>query len=229
MFDLVNNSLIWERRWLPDGVSQGFGITAGTASFSLDGSKVTMGFFGDNGNIMDDFLIFESDNSEELFALNSPGSPYLVCMSEDGMHAVAAAKAVPMSVSGSGTYLYAVISTNELGNITGIVDLEHAANDSGAIVILEGTGKYDTTDASGNYLIENVLEGNYTLTATKDPWYVPETTQVAVTGVVTDTADFLLQSALPAPENLIADGYEGYVDLTWTSSGTPSLSAWHTA
>lgn len=226
MFDLVNNSLIWERRWLPDGVSQGFGITAGTASFSLDGSKVTMGFFGDNGNIMDDFLIFESDNSEEIFALNSPGSPYLVCMSEDGMNAVAAAKAVPMSVAGSGTYLYAAISTNGLGNITGIVDLEHAENDSGAIVILEGTDKYDTTDTSGYYFIENVLEGNYNLTANKDPWYVPETTQLAVTGGDTATADFILQSALPAPENLIADSYEEYIALTWTPSGTPWPKEW---
>ena len=77
------------------------------------------------------------------------------------------------------------------GNIEGTVEDEDEAAIEGATVVVEGTDLSATTDADGDYLLEDVPTGNQDVTASADG-YAPETVTVKVEEDATVTQDFTL-------------------------------------
>lgn len=78
-----------------------------------------------------------------------------------------------------------------VGTVKGKVTTEAGEPIPFAQVILEGTPKGDVADASGEFVIENVSPGTYTLQA-RILGYRPKTAQVTVEEGVTVTQDFTL-------------------------------------
>ncbi len=108
----------------------------------------------------------------------------------------------------------------EVGAIGGNVSEDGGGPISGAVVTITGPSSgADTTDGSGNYLIETLLPGSYDITATATGYY-PET--VLDTAVVAD--DTTVVNFLLAPEEVAPP--EAIDDLTVTLSVADLVLQW---
>lgn len=116
-------------------------------------------------------------------------------------------------------YLLADESTPE-GSIAGKVVLSGEASHGGAIVRVSPMGLADTTDASGNYLIEGLFDATYTVTASKAGFADSSATVVISGGTSAVGVDFTLYPVLEygaSPEIAIPDnnatGIRVYIDV----------------
>jgi len=99
------------------------------------------------------------------------------------------------------------------GDIEGTVKDGDDAAIVEATVVVEGTNLSATTDANGDYLLENVPAGDQQVTASADGYY-SETEMVTVVEDDTVTQNFVLDAIPPAPtytvSGIVTDTDEGY-------------------
>jgi subtilisin-like proprotein convertase family protein len=106
------------------------------------------------------------------------------------------------------------------GSISGNVELSGQATYEGVIVSASPGGRSDTTDASGDYLIDGLYDGVYSVTASKTG-FGDSTAVVAIAGGATVTdVDFKLYPVfeyMDSPEMAIPDntptGIRAYIDV----------------
>jgi hypothetical protein len=79
-----------------------------SVAITPDGEVAIAGTWGDISNLCDDILVFEQDSGNPIFSYSSPGSIYMVDISDNGEYAVAGGKAVHANISGHGGYVYAI-------------------------------------------------------------------------------------------------------------------------
>jgi len=116
------------------------------------------------------------------------------------------------------TYLTAQEVTPE-GSISGTVTLEGHTDHSGVTVVSSPGGASDVTDVSGDYVLEGLYDGTYTVTATKPDWSTGVVEDVVVSGGMPTTGvDMVLHPvtaiehcnspALAIPDNVPAGVYD---------------------
>ncbi|MBL7134994.1 MAG: carboxypeptidase regulatory-like domain-containing protein [Candidatus Marinimicrobia bacterium] len=83
------------------------------------------------------------------------------------------------------------------GVLTGTVDLIDSDNDGGAIVEILGTNFETTTDVSGDYVINDIYPGTFSVKASKFGYTVQYITEVVIANdSTTENVDFFLQQLL---------------------------------
>jgi len=107
--------------------------------------------------------------------------------------------------------------TPHYGSIGGTVADSEFVPIFGAVV--SAGGKSDVTGAGGSYLIDNLLIGTYTVTATASGYYGGVKSGIEVQEGEVTTVDFLLaRQRLASPVNLEAiSGLDSHVPLDWES------------
>ena len=110
------------------------------------------------------------------------------------------------------------------GSIEGTVKDEESAAIAGATVLVEGTGLSATTDANGDYLLENVPAGSQDVTASADGYY-SQTVSVTVVEDASVTKDFTLDAIPPVPTYTVSGTVKdtegnALADATITIEGT---------
>ncbi len=205
----------------PKWVYSGLGDMVDDVSLSDDGKVAAAASWGDyyNSN-RTSLVVFDVATGDPTFSVITPGSFFSVDLSPDGRRVMAGGKAVHAREFGSGGRVtYSEINLGG-GSISGTVDLTDTNDDSGVSVTALGSVRSAVTDASGNYTIENVPAGTYTVKAEKPGYNFGETSGVTVTeGNTTSGINFSLNpSGITAPVLSATTGEIGMINLTWSLS-----------
>ncbi len=205
----------------PKWVYSGLGDMVDDVSLSDDGKVVAAATWGDfyNSN-RTSLVVFDVATGDPTFSVVTPGSFFSVDLSPDGSRVMAGGKAVHAREFGSGGRVsYAEINLGG-GAISGTVDLTDTNDDSGVTITAVGSVRSAVTDASGNYTIENVPAGTYTVKAEKPGYNFGETSGIVVTeGNTTSGINFTLDpSGINAPVLSASTGEIGVINLTWSLS-----------
>ena len=144
---------------------------------------------GSNNVTMERNNIYDSELSEykiydgQITIRDAAGSSYRVAVSTGASATIEYTDGRTFSVDGSGehttytitpgTHTIEIIGGISIGNISGMVlDAGTGLGIEEAIVTVEGTGKSGETDTNGDYTIDNVPTGTYTVTASKDGYHI---------------------------------------------------------
>lgn len=106
------------------------------------------------------------------------------------------------------------------GSISGIVDLDGTADDSGVLISIADHPEFNTISATdGSFELANIPAGSYVLEAYKIGYLFGETEEIAVElGAAVTGIELLLEESGPAPLDLSAESeINGLVPLTWTA------------
>ena len=191
-----------------------------------DGSLLAVACWGPMDNSTPDFFLFRRCSNVPMFDINTPGSLLAVDIASDGSFCTTGGKAVHCRIMGSGGILYNIDTDLGGGFISGIVNLEGSNDNSGVKVeISELTDYFDYSDYDGNFLLENVPAGTYTVEYFKIGYISNNSNNVVVLdGETTDVGIIEMLAFGSPPLNLWASQASGItVELTWNepASGDP--------
>ncbi len=202
----------------PNWVYNGLGDMVDDIALSDDGKVVAAATWGDYYNSSrPDLLVFDAETGDLTYNVVTPGSFFSVDISPDGRRVFAGGKAVHARDFGSG----GIVTYDEIdlggGSVSGHVDLTDTGDDSEVTVKADGSVRYATTDGSGNYTIQNIPAGTYTINAEKPGYEFGDVTGVVVTdGNNTSGIDFSLNPFTMQPPVLSASTNEiGEINLNW--------------
>jgi hypothetical protein len=153
-FDVSNGTPIWTNNIGDDEIS--------CIDISEDGSIIAAASWGplnDNGS---DFWLFNSDSDQPIFEYECTGSPKALDLSSDGTRCIVGGKAVHSRLPGHGGKLYYFDNSPEYGSILGVVTDVDTGNLLENALITVGT-YIATSNSYGEYLIEQIEMGDYTL------------------------------------------------------------------
>ena len=204
----------------PKWIYGGVGDLVDDISISDDGKVAAAVTWGDYpAHTKPDLLVFDTQTNSLEFSVVTPGSFFTCDISPDGKRVFAGGKAVHAREFGNGGRIYLCDIELSGGNVSGNVNLTNTSDDSGVIVKAEGTVRSAVTDASGNYIIENIPAGTYTITAEKPGYNFGAVSGVVVTeGNTTTGINFSLDPFPTQPPTLSAStGLVGMIMLNWTS------------
>ena len=210
LFNNYSNEPIWSYSGCGDEVTQ--------VAMSDDGSLIGFATWGPLDHSTPDFFLFRKQSNVPIAELTTPGSMEHIDMSADGTYCIVAGKAVHCREMGSGSRTFALqCLTNNMGTLSGTVDLIGNDNNSGVTVTINELEAYfETTDEDGNFTLIGIPEGNYSVTATI-PGYLPVTENIAISGSQTTTLNIEMEAAgTPILDLYASQGAYDYVELTWT-------------
>ncbi len=203
----------------PKWVYSGLGDLVDDVSLSDDGKVAAAASWGDYYSAnRTSLIVFDVATGDPTYTVTTPGSFFSVDLSPDGSRVMAGGKAVHAREFGSGGRAsYSEVNLGG-GAISGTIDLTDTNDDSGVTVSAQGTVRTAITDASGNYTIQNVPAGTYTVRAEKPGYNFGETSGVNVTeGNTTSGINFQLDpSGISAPVLSATTGEIGAINLTWS-------------
>lgn len=201
----------------PKWVFSGAGDLVDDIKLSDDGKVGVAVTWGDLAHTRPDMLVFDVETGALTFNVVTPGSFFTCDISPDGKRVFGGGKAVHAREFGNGGRIYLCEITLGGGNVSGTVDLTNTSDDSGVLVKAVGTVRSATTDASGNYIIENIPAGTYTISAEKPGYNFGNVSNVIVTdGNTTTGINFSLAPFTAQPPVLSASQNEvGEIILNW--------------
>jgi hypothetical protein len=206
----------------PKWIYSGAGDLVDDIAVSDDGKVAAAVTWGDLAHTLPDLLVFDVATGGVTFDITSPGSFFTVDISPDGKRVFAGGKAVHAREFGNGGRIY--LSEIDLGggHVSGNVNLTNSGDNSGVLVKAAGTERSAVTGVSGDYLIENIAPGAYTIAAKKPGYNFGEITNVTVTeGSITSGIDFTLNPFPNQPPTLGAStGLVGAIMLNWSTLST---------
>jgi WD40 repeat protein len=164
----------------PKWVYSGAGDLVDDIAVSDDGKVAAAVTWGDLAHTLPDLLVFDVATGEVTFDITTPGSFFTVDISPDGKRVFAGGKAVHAREFGNGGRIY--LSEIDLGggHVSGNVNLTNTGDNSGVLVKAAGTERSAVTGVNGDYLIENIAPGAYTIAAEKPGYNFGEITNVTV-------------------------------------------------
>lgn len=203
---------------IPIWTYSGLGDYVDDVALSDDGRVAAVATWGDiNNQSKPDLLVFDVETGALTYSVATPGSFFTVDISHDGSKVFAGGKAVHARAFGNGGII--TYDTIDLGGgfISGTVDLINTSDDSGVTVKATGTVRSAVTDANGNYTIQNVSAGTYSVTAEKPGYTFGNVSGVVVTnGVTTSGINFSLDPFPVQTPVLQATNNEiGAITLSW--------------
>ena len=166
-----------------------------------------------------DLLVFDTQTGELTFNVVTPGSFFTCELSPDGKRVIAGGKAVHAREFGNGGRIYLCEIDLGGGNVSGVANLTNIGDDSGILVKVVGTSRTAITDSFGNYTIENIPAGTYTIQAEKPGYNYGSVANVVITeGGTTSGVNMDLSPFSTQPPTLSAStGLVGMITLNWTS------------
>ncbi|MFC1898667.1 FlgD immunoglobulin-like domain containing protein [Candidatus Cloacimonadota bacterium] len=217
------NSYSPEPVWVYDNV----GDYAIDMDLTDDGSLLAVASYGPMSNATPDFFLFRRCSNVPMFDINTPGSLFAVDIAGDGSFCVTGGKAVHARQMGSGGVLYNVDCNLGGGDISGTVNLEGTDDNSGVKVeVPELTDYFTYTDYDGNFLLENVPAGTYSVDYTIVGYIGNSSANVVVIeGETTDVGLIEMYINGSPPVHLNATQAAGInVELSWEEpvSGDPT-------
>jgi hypothetical protein len=130
---------------------------------SVDGFVIAASSWGPEDDGEDDFWFFNIGSNEPIFSYNCQGSPIDIDLSSDGTRCIVGGKAVHCGTMGHGGKLYYFDNSPEYGTISGVVTDANTGNLLEDALITVGTYTA-TSNLNGEYFIEQIEMGEYTLT-----------------------------------------------------------------
>jgi len=114
----------------------------------------------------------------------------------------------------------------KVGSISGSVELEDGATPSGVLVSVDGTSVQGVTGDDGNFLLEPLLEGSYTLRLNKDDYEETILTEVGVVAGQENELGIIVLKQIPEPPTGVTAVYLDNTSarVTWTESGSEDVS-----
>jgi hypothetical protein len=204
----------------PKWIYSGVGDLVDNISVSDDGRVAAAVTWGDYpAHTKPDLLVFDVATGQVTFSVITPGSFFTCDLSPDGKRVIAGGKAVHAREFGNGGRIYLCDIQLGGGHVSGNVDLTNTGDDSGVLVEVVGTVRSAITDISGNYTIQNIPPGTYTVRASKPGYNFGTVANVIVTeGVTTSGVNMSLSPYSTQPPTLSAStGLVGMIVLNWTS------------
>lgn len=208
-------------RWIYPNV----GDMVDEIAVSDDGRVAAAVTWGDLNHTLPDLLVFDVASGEVTFSRSTPGSFFTVDISQDGKRVLAGGKAVHARQFGNGGLLYLIGIDLGGGSVSGTVNLSNTGDNSGVLVRALGTERSAITTVNGNYVIENIPAGTYTIRAEKPGYTFGNAAGVVVTnGGATTGVNFTLDPFTAQPPTLSAStGLPGVIMLSWTGLFPGSL------
>ena len=210
LFNNYSNIPIWSYSGCGDEVTQ--------AAMSDDGSIIGFVSWGPMSHATPDFFLFRKQSNVPIAELTTPGSMEHIDISSDGSIGIFGGKAVHCREMGNGCRIYAIQGiTDNMGTLSGTVNLEGNENNSGVTVTINELEDYfEITAEDGSFTIRAIPEGSYTVTASI-PGYLPVTENISISGGETTTLNIDMEAAgTPISDLYASQGAYDYVELTWT-------------
>ena len=203
----------------PKWVFAGAGDLVDDIKVSDDGKVAAAVTWGDLAHTRPDLMVFDTQTGDLTFNVITPGSFFTCDLSPDGKRVFAGGKAVHAREFGNGGRIYLCDIQLGGGNVSGNVNLTNTGDDSGVLVKVVGSVRTAITDMSGNYEIQNIPPGTYTVQAEKPGYNFGTVANVIVTeGGTTSGVNMALNPFSAQPPTLSAStGLEGMILLNWTS------------
>ena len=203
----------------PKWVFSGAGDLVDDIAISHDGKIAAAVTWGDLSHTKPDLLIFDVETGQVTYEVITPGSFFSCDISYDGKRVFAGGKAVHAREFGNGGRIYLVEVDLGGGHVSGDIDLTNVTNDSEVIVKAGGTTRTAVTDVNGNYTIQNIPPGTYTITAEKVGYNFGEVANVVVAEDSTSSSiNMSLDPFTGQPPVLTASGnLVNEILLSWTA------------
>jgi hypothetical protein len=203
----------------PKWVFGGAGDLVDDIKLSDDGKVAVAVTWGDLAHTRPDLMVFDTQTGQLTFNVVTSGSFFTCDISPDGKRVFGGGKAVHAREFGSGGRIYLCSIELGGGSVSGNANLTNIGNDSGILVKALGTTRSAITNFLGNYVIENIPQGTYTIQAEKPGYNFGAVSNVVVTeGNTTTGVNFSLNPFPTTPPNLSAStGLVGAIMLNWTS------------
>ena len=203
----------------PKWIFSGAGDLVDDISLSDDGKVAVAVTWGDLAHSRPDLMVFDTQTGELTFNVVTPGSFFTCDITPDGKRVFAGGKAVHARDFGNGGRIYLCDIELGGGDVSGNVNLTNTGDDSGVLVKVVGSVRTAITDISGNYVIQNIPPGTYTVQAEKPGYNFGTVANVIVTeGGTTSGVNMALNPFSTQPPTLSAStGLVGMIMLNWTS------------
>lgn len=203
----------------PKWVFSGAGDLVDDIKVSDDGKVVAAVTWGDLSHARPDLMVFDTQTGDMTFNVITAGSFFTCDLSPDGKRVFAGGKAVHAREFGNGGRIYLCQIELGGGSISGNIDLTNTGDDSGVTVKVIGSPRTAITNSSGDYLIQNIAPGTYTVRAEKPGYNFGTVNNVVVTeGGTTSGVNMSLNPFATQPPTLSAStSLVGMIMLNWTS------------
>ncbi|MCK5052190.1 MAG: T9SS type A sorting domain-containing protein [Candidatus Cloacimonetes bacterium] len=214
----------------PLWIYENFGDYVTEIDMSHDGSIIAAAGYGPMDHSTADFLLFRKESNIPVYEINTPGSMEALDMASDGSFCTVGGKAVHAREFGNGGLVYSVDCDLGGGFITGIINLDGEDDNSGVkIEIPDLIDYFAYSDYEGNFSLNNVPEGTYTVEFSKIGYNNIITEDVIVTDdETTDLGEILMETIGSPPINLIASHGSGItVELNWVEPITGPIDGYN--
>ncbi|MCD6177263.1 MAG: T9SS type A sorting domain-containing protein, partial [Candidatus Cloacimonetes bacterium] len=195
-----------------------FGDYVTEIDMSYDGSIIAAAGYGPMNNSTADFLLFRKESNIPVYEINTPGSMFGLDMASDGSFCTVGGKAVHARVMGSGGLVYSVDCDLGGGYITGTINLIGEEDNSGAkIEIPDLVDYYAYSDYDGNFNLNNVPAGTYTVEYSKIGYIPVNSNDVVVNEDETIDVGIIEMIMTGNPPNFLnaTKGLNETVELCW--------------
>lgn len=184
---------------------------------SYDGSLIAAAGWGPLDHSKPDFWLFRKESIDPILTINTGGSFASVDISSDGTLCAVTGKAVHMREFGSGGILYNIDSDPDGGLISGNIELENTDEyDNVKVIVNELADYYAYSNIDGDYELDYIPAGTYSVTASKIGYYPVIIEDVEIIEGETTTLDFNLSETGNPPYYLYATQGAGLtVQLSW--------------
>lgn len=214
----------------PLWIYENFGDYVTNIDMNYNGSLIAAAGYGPIDHSTADFLLFRKESNIPIYEINTPGSMFALDMASDGSFCTVGGKAVHARIMGSGGLLYCVDCDLGGGFITGTINLEGEEDNSGAkIEIPDLIDYYTYSDYDGNFILNNVPVGTYTVEYSKIGYIANNSNNVVVSeDETTDVGEILMESFGSPPLNLMASNASGVtVELNWEEPITGTVDGYN--
>jgi flagellar hook assembly protein FlgD len=201
----------------PKWVFAGAGDLVDDIKLSDDGKVAAAVTWGDLAHTGPDLMVFDTQTGDLTFSVVTPGSFFTCDLNPDGSRVFAGGKAVHAREFGNGGRIYLCEILLGGGSVSGNVNLTNSGDDSGVLVKAVGTVRTAITDVNGNYTIENIPAGTYTIQAEKTGYNFGSVNNVVVTeGGTTPGVNMSLAPFSAVPPTISATtGLVGMITINW--------------
>ncbi len=209
---------------------ENFGDYVTEIDMSYDGSIIAAAGYGPMNHSTADFLLFRRESNIPVYEINTPGSMFALDMASDGSFCTVGGKAVHARDFGSGGLLYCVDCDLGGGFITGIINLDGEDDNSGAkIEIPDLIDYFAYSDYEGNFSLNNVPAGSYTVESSKVGYGLITNEDVIVIETETTELDEIFMEIIGSPPiNLMASHGSGLtVEMNWVEPSTGPIDGYN--